>query len=84
MSNKETGAISASAEADNHGERFDKFGIFDGYASRILPVILGKLDQGKATDAEIEDACQFAFAITRIALDLRDDFWVGIYPSPMQ
>lgn len=67
----------------NDGERFDKMGIFDGYASRILPVILAKMDPEKASDKAIEDACQLAFQVTRIALDLRDDYWVGIYPSPL-
>jgi hypothetical protein len=71
--------------AESPAESFDKFGIFDGYAARILPAILSKMDPKKAHDEDaIEDACQLAFQMTRIALDMRDDYWVGIYPAPQQ
>lgn len=74
--------MSDQAVAD--GERFDKIGIFDEYATRILTALLNKRDLEKATDDDLEAVCQNAFQIARIALDLRDDYWVGIYPSPMQ
>jgi hypothetical protein len=66
-------------------ESFDKFGIFDGYACRILPIILGKIDPKKINDEDtLEDAIQLAFQAARIVLDMRDDYWVGIYPVPQK
>lgn len=70
-------------DMDQEGERFDKFGLFDGYAARILPGILARIDHKKAADddAAIEDACARACQIARIMLDIRDEYWVGIYPT---
>lgn len=74
--------VAAGAGGNGGPDNFDSFGLFDGYAARILQSLVSNGDLKKAsTTEEIEDVCILACQIARIMLDVRDDYWVAIYPA---